>query len=179
MALENGTKPRQRRNRKSSRLRYFYLNGDLHKVLSVTRAEDLVVCWNFPQGKRVGYVWSDVKRRHDRAFKMQEVSSMIGRHRTNIERDILAGNIKAPQRSYTLDGKRRPLYYFFTEENVFDLHDYLLTVHVGRPRSDGKITPRRDLPSKAELRAMMKHDIVTYIKTDSGEFVPVWKEQDW
>lgn len=179
MAMENGKTPRQRRNRKFAGIRYFFLNGDLHKVLSVTRAQDLVVCWNFPEGKRVGYSWSDVKKRHGKAFKMQEVSKMIGRHRTNIERDILAGNIKTPQRIYTLNGKKRPLYYYFSEENVFDLHDYLLTVHVGRPRSDGKITPRADLPSKAELRAMMKHDIVTYIKTEQGEFVPVWKEQDW
>jgi hypothetical protein len=178
MAMEDGTKPRQRRNRKSARLKYFFLNGDLHKVLSVSRGQDLVVCWNFPQAKRVGYVWSDVKKRHEKAFTMQQVSKMIGRHRTNIECDILAGNIKAPQRSYVLEN-RRPLYYYFTEENVFDLHDYLLTVHVGRPRKDGKIVPRSTLPSKAELRAMMKNDIVTYVKTEDGEFIPVWKEQDW
>lgn len=178
MAMENGKSPRHRRNRKSTKLRYFFLNGELHKVLSVSRAQDFVICWSFPQGKRVGYVWSDVRRNHKPAFKMQEVSKMIGRHRTNIERDILAGNIKSPQRSYTLDGKKRLLYYFFSEENVFDLHDYLLTVHIGRPRLDGKITPGQ-MPSKAELRAMMKHDIVTYVKTEQGEFVPVWKEQSW
>jgi hypothetical protein len=178
MAMEDGKTPRQRRNRKSTKLRYFFLNDDLHKVLSVIRAQDLVICWNFPQGKRVGYVWSDVRKRHGRAFRMQEVSKMIGRHRTNIERDILAGNIKKPQRIYTLDGKKRPLYYFFSEDNVFDLHDYLLTVHIGRPRADGKITPKQ-MPSTAELRAMMRHDIITYVKTDGGEFIPVWKEQDW
>lgn len=179
MAMENGEKPRKRRSRKSNKLRYFYLNDELHKVLSVTRAEDLVVCWNFTQGKRVGYSWSDVKKSHGRAFKMREVAQMIGRGREYTERDILAGRIKAPQRSYTLDGKRRPLYYFFSEKDVMDLHSYLLTVHYGRPRKDGKVTPRKTLPSKAELRAMMKHNIVTYVKTEDGEFVPVWKEQNW
>jgi hypothetical protein len=179
MAMENGTKPRHRRKRRKARLRYFYLNGDLHKVLSVNRPEDFVICWNFPKGKRVGYVWSDVRKNHGKAFKMKQVSAMIGRHRVNIERDILAGHIKAPQRTYTLDEKRRPLFYMFSEENMFDLHDYLLTVHIGRPRKDGKIRPRQSLPSKAELRAMMRHDLVTYVKTEGGEFVPVWKEQDW
>jgi hypothetical protein len=163
---------------KKKAILYFYLNGDLHKVLSVRRAEDLTICWNFPEGKRVTYIWSDVRKKHGRAFKMMQVSKMIGRDRTNIERDILAGNIKAPQRSYTLDSKRRPLNYWFSEDNVFDLHDYLLTVHIGRPRADGKITPR-NMPSKAELKAMMRHDIITYVKTEQGEFVPVWKEQDW
>ncbi|AXH68767.1 helix-turn-helix DNA-binding domain protein [Streptomyces phage Comrade] len=150
----------------------------MHKVLSVTRAQDFAICWNFREGKRAGYIWSDLRRNAERAFKMQEVSAMIGRHRVNIERDILAGNIKAPQRSYTLDGNKRPLYYFFSEKDVLDLHDYLLTIHIGRPRKDGKITPA-NMPSKTELRAMMRHDMVTYVKTEGGEFVPVWKEQSW
>jgi len=133
MAMENGTKPRHRRKRRKARLRYFYLNGDLHKVLSVSRAQDFAICWNFQQGKRAGYVWSDVRKRAEKAFTTKQVGAMIGRHRVNIERDILDGKIKAPQRSYTLDSNRRLLYYFFSEENVYDLHSYLLTVHIGRP----------------------------------------------
>jgi hypothetical protein len=179
MAMEDRTKPRHGRKRRKARLRYFYLNGDLHKVLSVNRAQDFAVCWNFPQGKRAGYVWSDVRKRAEKAFTMKQVGAMVGRHRVNIERDILNGNIKAPQRSYTLDGNKRLLYYFFSEEDIFDLHSYLLTVHIGRPRKDGQILPRQTIPSKAELRAMIRHDIVTYVKTEDGEFVPVWKEQDW
>jgi hypothetical protein len=177
MAMEEGTKPRQRRNRKSPRLRYFFLDGDLHRVLSVIRAEDFVVCWNYPKRKRVGYVWSDVRRRHGRAFTLEQVSKMIGRHHVTLKRDILKGNIRRPQRAYSITGTTWSCYYL-SEEDVYDLHDYLMTVHVGRPRQDGKVTVR-DMPSKAELRAMMKHDIVTYVKTADGEFVPVWKEQDW
>jgi len=178
MAMENGSKPRSRRNRKSPKLRYFYLNGDLHKVLSVTRAQDFVVCWNFPQGKRVGYVWSDVRKRHGRAFRLKQVAEMIGRNVTTIKWDIIKGNIVRPQRIYTLDGNKNPGTYYFSEEDVYGLHDYIMTVHRGRPRRDGQITPA-SIPSKMELRAMMRHDIVTYIKSESGEFIPMWKEQDW
>lgn len=160
------------------KLRYFYLNDELHKVLSIVNAQDLIVAWNFPQGKRVGYSWSDVRKRHKKAFTMRQVAAMIGRARENIERDILAGKIRRPQRAYSLDANRTPRGHFFSEEDVFGVHDYLLTIHIGRPRKDGKITPR-NMPSKAELRAMMRHDIVTYVKSDSGEFVPVWKEVDW
>lgn len=178
MAMEEGTKPRQRRIRKPSRLRYFYLEGDLHKVLSVIRAQDFAICWNYPQGKRVGYVWSDVRRNHKKAFNLQQVSKMIGRHYITLKRDILDGKIKPPQKTYALNANKTPGTYYMSEQDVYDLHDYLLSVHVGRPRKDGKVTIR-DMPSKAELRAMMKHDIVTYVKTAEGEFVPVWKEQDW
>ncbi|QGH79382.1 hypothetical protein SEA_LIMPID_49 [Streptomyces phage Limpid] len=159
-------------------MRYFYLNGDLHKVLSVTRAQDFVVCWNFPQGKRVGYVWSDVRKNHGKAFRLQQVAEMIGRHYITIKRDILEGRIKAPQRIYAFNENRTPGAYYMSEEDVYALHDYMMTTHIGRPRGDGKVTVR-DMPSKAELRAMMKHDLVTYVKTKDGDFVPVWKEQNW
>jgi len=165
-------------NKKKPKLKYFYLDGELHKVLKIIRAENLAICWNYPQHKRVGYVWSDARKRLGKAFTMMQVSEMIGRHRVNIERDILAGNIRKPQRAYAISGSRRPPPYIFSEENVMELHDYLLSVHIGRPRADGKITPR-NMPSKAELRAMMRHDVVMYVKSDNGTFTPVWKEQDW
>lgn len=178
MAMEDGTEPRQRRNRKSSKLRYFYLNGDLHKILSVNRAQDFVVCWNFPEGKRVGYVWSDVKKRHGKAFRTSEVAKMVGRDLTTVKRDILNGNIKRPQKIYSLHTKR-PGAYYWSEEDVMEMHDYLLSIHIGRPRLDGLIVPRSSIPTKAELRAMMRHDIITYVKTDNEEFIPIWKERDW
>lgn len=176
MATESGNSTRQRSSRKP--LRYFYVNSDLHKVLRVVRPQDFVEAWNYRLGKRVGYVWSDVRKRMESAFTMQQVSNMIGRHRVQIENYILAGDIKAPQRIYTLDGEKKPGKYFFSESDVLDLHDYLLTIHVGRPRKDGKITPGK-MPTKAELRAMMKHDVVTYVKTSDNEFKPIWKEVDW
>lgn len=109
---------------------------------------------------------------------MQQVGKMIGRTRVQIENYILRGDIRRPQRIYTLDVEKKPGKYFFSEADVLGLHDYLLTVHIGRPRKDGRITPGK-MPSKAELRAMMKHDLVTYVKTDEGEFRPIWKEIDW
>lgn len=177
MAVEARNSTRSRRNRKP-RLRYFYLNGDLHKVLSINRAQDLVVAWNYKEQKRVGYIWSDARKRLEKAFTMMQVSKMINRHRVNIERYILNGHIRAPQRTYTLDDKRTPGKYLFSESDVYDLHDYLLTVHIGRPRKDGKTTPGR-MPSKAELKAMMRHDTVMYVKQSDGTFTPVWKEMDW
>ncbi|QBZ72333.1 helix-turn-helix DNA binding domain protein [Streptomyces phage Circinus] len=169
-----GTRARKR----SRRLRYFYLNGDLHRVLSINRAQDLVVTWVFKEGKRRAYVWSDARKRLEKAFTMKQVGQMVNRHRVNIEKYILEGKIRAPERIYTLDGNKTPGKYMFSEKDVFELHDYLLTVHIGRPRKDGKITPGR-MPSRAELRAMMQHDTTVYIKAADGTFTPVWKEIDW
>lgn len=163
---------------KKNRLRYFYLDDHLHKVLSINHPNDICIAWNYPEGRRVMFVWSDLRRRYGRAFTLTQVTGLINRHRVNVEKYMLEGKIARPQRIYSLDENRRPGKYFFSEKDVYALHDYLLTVHIGRPRKDGKITPGR-LPSKAELRAMMRHDVQMYAKTENGEFVPVWKEIDW
>jgi hypothetical protein len=178
MAPEQGNRPRKRSPSKP-KLRYFYLNGELHKVLSINRAQDLVTAWIFNQEKRVVYVWSDVRKRLGKAFTMTQVSRMIGRHRVIIENYILDGKIRPPQRIYTLDGTKNPGKYMFSESDVYELHDYLLTVHIGRPRKDGGVTPSR-MPSKAELKAMIRHDTVMYLRQADGTFTPVWKEIiDW
>ncbi len=114
----------------------------------------------------------------ERAFTLQQVCSMIERHRVQVELYILNGKIRTPQRIYSLDDVKKPGKYFFSESDVLDLHDYLLTVHIGRPRKDGKITPR-PMPTRAELRAVMKHDMITYVKTDDDKFSPIWKEIEW
>ncbi len=163
---------------KNKTLRYFYINGDLHKVIRIVRPSDLVEAWNYREGKRAGYVWSDVRKRMENAFTLQQVSAMVGRHRVQIENYILHGMIKTPQRAYSLDGNKTPGKYLLSESDVLGLHDYLLTVHIGRPRKDGKITPGK-MPTRAELRSIMKHDLITYVKTDDNEFRPIWKEVDW
>jgi hypothetical protein len=177
MAPKDGTGSRKRR-RPHQRVRYFYLNGHLHKVLRIIRAEDFVEAWDYTDGKAVGFIWSDVRKRMEKAMPMNEVSTIIGRHRVQIQNYILDGMIQTPQRLYTLDSRRKPGKYMFSETDVLKLHDYLLTVHVGRPRKDGRITPGL-LPSKAELRAAMRHNIITYVKTGDNEFAPAWKEPDW
>lgn len=177
MAARAGNGTRQRRG-SNKRVNYFYLNSDLHKVLRVLRAVDLVEAWNFREGKRKSYVWSDVRKRMEGAFTMQQVAAMIGRHRVHLENYVLDGKIRTPQRIYSLDENRVPGKYFFSETDVMELHDYLLTVHRGRPRKDGRITPGIKI-TKAELRALMRHDTVTYVKNADGEFTPLWKEVDW
>lgn len=179
MANEDGTSAQPRSKRKSKRVRYFYLEGDqLHKVLSTNRPQNLMVAWNFTQGKRVSYVLSDVRKRMRKAYTQDDVAKMFGRHPVRIDKTMRSGNVRLPQRIYTLDGNRRPGKYMFSEKDIYELHDYMMTVHRGRPRKDGRITPS-GLPSKVELRAMLNTDTALYVKNEDGEFVQVFKENDW
>lgn len=114
-----------------------------------------------------------------RAFTIKEVSSIFQRDRLVIHGYINQGKIRRPAVADPVsDSSTRPGKYLFSEDDMRDLHSYLLTVHRGRPRNDGQITQSRVM-SRAELEAMMKEDTILYTKNSEGEFVPVWKQPDW
>lgn len=158
--------------------RYFYLNNELHKVLRVNRPEDLVYAWSYPQEKRVAYVWSATQKTMQRAFSVTDVANILSRNPRVIKRYILEGAIPKIQKTYSIDERKSPGKYFFSEDDVRMLYDYLSTMNIGKPRKDG-IPVRYPLPSKAELEAMLRQDTVLYIKDQTGEFAPVWKQPDW
>ncbi len=162
---------------KRTSLNYFYLNGEPHKVIKISRSEDLLISWNYDQKKRVTYVWSVAKRDIEKGFTMKSVASIFNRNRLIIHRYIQNGNIKRPKQIYSIE-TGRPSGFLFSKNDMRDLHEYLLTVHRGRPRKDGEIT-NSNLVSRAELEALMNEDKVLYTKDSSGEFVPVWKQPDW
>ncbi|NDB81750.1 MAG: DNA-binding protein [Alphaproteobacteria bacterium] len=164
--------------KKQEKFTYFYLNNTLHKVLRKKRSEDLLIAWDFPNGKRVAYILSDVQKNKQRAYSIPEVAKFLNRHPETIKRHMRKGEIKIPQFSYTFDDNRRLLKYFFSENDVKELHDFFKTVHRGRPRIDGDITPS-NIPSPAELEAMMRNEKILYVKNEVGEFVPVWKQPEW
>lgn len=169
---------KQNRSSKGTSLRYFFLNNEHHKVLRISRAEDLITAWNYSQGKRVTYIWSVSKKNMGKAFTMKSVSKIFDRDVMIIHEYIKEGKIKRPSQTYSIDEKRKPGKFLFSEDDLRDLHSYLLTVHRGRPRKDGAITQTK-LMSRAELEALMKEERILYTKDKNGEFIPVWKQPDW
>lgn len=169
---------KQKRKKSVKTLRYFYLNGELHRTINVFRSDDMLVAWNYPQHKRVAYVLSDCRLHMQRAYAVNEVASMFNRNPLSILRYIRHGNIPRPQKSYVFDDPSREGKYLFSQDDILNLHDFLLNVNVGRPRFDGERRPT-DAPSRRELEAMLRNDSILYIKTSDGEFAPVWKQPDW
>jgi hypothetical protein len=62
---------------------------------------------------------------------------------------------------------------------VYEYHDYLLNVHRGRPRADGRVTPASKLPSRNELRAMMEDNVTILIQDEDGNVFPAFRETMW
>lgn len=154
------------------KLRYFYLNDDLHRSLFISQARDEMVAWNYPQKKRVVYTYSDVRRRKEPAFTTQEVCKLLNRQRDTVEKAMLRGEFPTPQHAYKLDENMRKTSYQWSQTDVLNAQAYFLTVHYGRPRNDGLITPY-PIPTVRELKALMRQEEILYVR-DGDEFKPVW-----
>lgn len=154
----------------------FFLNGNLHRVLHTNRAQDKLTAYDYIEGKVKIYPWSEVKKKSQRALTVTEAAELIGRHRDRIMRWIYGGEIAEPQREYSLENGA-PGRYFFSEDDMMELHDFMSSIHHGRPRKDGRVTNNR-LPPKEELRAMIQTNQILYVKRDD-EFIPIWTASEW
>jgi hypothetical protein len=157
---------------------YFFLGGELHQHIHIDRGADLITCWNFKQEKTVAYSWSETRKRMRPAYRTGAVAEMINRSRVSLENAIIRGDIRKPEQPYSLDEKRRPGNFCWSDKDIMEARDFFATRHMGFPRKDGRITAR-PIPTRAELRAMMEQGTMTYVKTSSGEFVPMFKEIVW
>lgn len=175
MANEEGKGKTARK--RTTKLNYFYLNDLLHKRLHINRGADTITTWCYPLHKRVAYTYSDVKKNKQPAFTTQEVCEMINRGRLTLEKAIRDGSIEEPQYTYGLNERKNKFKYMWSEKNIMELHAYLSSVHRGRPRKDGMITPQK-LPTARELRAMIRQETILYVRDASGEFRPTWRADE-
>lgn len=155
----------------------FFLNGNLHRRQFINRGKDMVTTWNYPERKKMVYVYTDVLRRFEPAFTTNEVAKMVGRGRLALDRALRDGMIERPQMTYGLDEKQNPYAFMWNEKDIMDLLEFLSTVHIGRPRKDGVVNPGY-LPTPREVRAMIRGEgEVLYVKGENG-FVPTWRAKD-
>jgi hypothetical protein len=158
---------RKRRKSKLKELRYFFLNDQIHKVLKASRSKDEVIAWHYESKKRVLYSYSQVEKNMSKAYSISEVSSMLNKHRITIEDYILEGKVRQPKKIYSISNPDNKNWskYLFSESDILDIHQYILDAGHSS-----------NIPSKAELLGLFKHNIILYTKTDNG-FVPVWKAE--
>jgi len=162
MARSKGTRPQEK-------FRYFYLNKKLHKVLKSSRVKNTLIAWSYEDKKRVLYVFSDVKKYKQNAYTLAEVCKMLNKHRVTIQDYILEGKVRAPQKVYPIGNAENFKWsqYMFSEDDIVELYDYII--------SAGREIEK--LPTKSELKALIKHNVILYTKTNEGKFVPVWKAE--
>lgn len=169
---------KQKRKTVKRRILYFYLNDALHRALQVNRSEDLIIAFNFVEGKRVAYNYTDVQKNRKHAYSVSEAAKLINRHVDTVKRHLRSGELAKPQQAYALDNNKRLGRYYFSDDDIRKMREFFKTVHIGRPRNDGQVTAS-NIPSKTELDAMLRNETVLYVKNNEGDFVPVWKAPEW
>ena len=177
--MASGKRTKNGPRTKRPQLKYIFLNGDIHKVVRINRAKDLLVTWNYPKGKKVSYNYTDALKRYETAFSTREVSMMLGRAKLVLERAIIRGDLEKPQFTYGLDEKKNFYQYFWTEKQIMDALEYFSNVHQGRPRKDGQITAARDLPTPREVRAMIHEEAQPLYVKVGDQFIPSWRAKEF
>jgi hypothetical protein len=155
----------RKRRVKQKSLQYFFLNDKIHKVLKASRSKDELVAWCYPDKKRVLYSYSQVKKNMEKAYSILEVSEILNKHRVTIQDYIIEGKVLTPHIIYPISRQDNYTWfrYMFSHKNIYDIHEHIL-----------ESGHSKNVPSKTELQAILKNNIILYTKTDSG-FVPVWK----
>lgn len=163
---------------------YFYLEGDLYKILQMIRASDYLTAWNFHKNGVEEFVLSDVKRRAEPAFRTKNVGEMMNRTGITVRDVYQRDEIPRPKKTYPLgDGKFTPLLYsavYWSKKDIYNLHDYFMSRNRIKEKTDRSIgqVNSKSLPSRAELRAILEHGTVYYVKDRKGQMVKVWKAED-
>ena len=158
---------RKNRQRSRKKLQYFFINGKIHKVIKSTRAKDELIAWCYPDKKRMLYSYHLIEKNMENAYSVKDAAALLNRHKVTVEEYILAGKIKEPQKVYPISNPESTWSKFMlSESDILDIHQFILDA--------GYL---RDLPSRAELQALLKHNMILYTKTKDGSFVPVWKAE--
>ena len=64
---------------------------------------------------------------------------------------------------------------YYSESQVKQIRDTLASINVGGRRKDGLVTNNKT-PTIQELNRRMGSGILTYTKTEDGQFIPLWSE---
>lgn len=163
--------------RTAAQKRYFYLDSKLHKIIRSDRANDLMRAWSYVDEKMVVYVLSTLRRQMQQAFDTVEVCRLLNRTKQNVLLHLRNGAINQP---YKIGVQENGFgHYKWSEDDVLALHEHYLTVGSGRPRKDGILSSAPRMPTKLELVAMMKQQMMYYVQDSNGNFVPIFDQPDW
>ena len=157
----------------------FFLNKDLVKVLHTNKANNICTFYNYNKDKEQTMLLSDFRKHRKRAFTVINTTRIFNRSRMQFERMMNLEIIPLPTGA-SQGGKRKfRVMSYYSEDDLFIIRDAMSKIHIGRPRKDGRITPRKDVPTERDLRSLIGDAIMLYTQNKNGEFIPVWTEETW
>lgn len=151
----------------------FFLNNKLYKSIKEIKSEDYVRVYDFEQECMGVLSLSYTRRNLSKAFLIEDVSKLLRIPVTKIKSLIDRNIVSYPSgRAYNQKTKR-PLQWYWSEQDVFDLRDVLYDM---APKDkNGDLYANVKLVGKAELRAAILGDAGYFVKSQDGELIKVWR----
>jgi hypothetical protein len=153
----------------------WFLNNCLVRKYHFNRSNGIMSVFNITKDQIESCLISDFKKNRERAYSVKETAMLVNRHQKHLYR-LIYQNILPPPMGASRGGERAwRTRAYYSESKVKEIRDILAMQHIGRPRKDGLIT--NDItPTTQELTRRMGDGILTYTRTEDGNFVPVWAE---
>ena len=155
----------------------FFINNKLIRFISANRGNNIVYLYNITDAKEQTMLYSDFKKHRKRAYTVIDTARLLNRSANQIRMHIKDGNIKPPMGILPGGVRSHTRKSYYSEDDIFEIRNFLSTVHIGRPRKDGRVS--NSMLTEQELRAKMGDALVLYTRTKDGEFIPVWAEQTY
>lgn len=154
--------------KKNKTKNYFFWNDRPYRVIKEYRRKNLVEALDLKENRRVMFPWNDWKRHRRKAFTTGQVAQILGRSHIRVRLWLSDGFIPRPY-EINPDAKygETQVNMLWSEDDIYRARDYM------------ESTGRGDVPSRAEVQALINDDkLVQYIKDEeTGEFIPVWVAQ--
>lgn len=155
--------------------RVFFLNGDLVRKYHINRAAGIMTLYNITKDRLESCMVADFKKNRERAFTVKETAILVNRHQKYLPTLMKNGTIPYPTGAQK-DGVRGwQIRSYYSESQVREIRDTLASINMGGRRKDGLVTNNKT-PTIQELNRRMGSGILTYTKTEDGEFIPLWSE---
>jgi hypothetical protein len=155
--------------------RVFFLNGYLVRKYHINRANGIMSVYNINKDKIESCLLSDFNKNRERAFTVKETALLVNRHQKYLPTLMKRGTIPYPTGAQK-DGIRAwQVRSYYSESQIKEIRDILATITTGKKRKDGLIN-NNFTPTIQELNRRMGSGILTYTRTEDGQFVPIWRE---
>lgn len=153
--------------------RMFFLDGELHKKISIIPSENILVAWSYPREGRMHYNYRQVLRRYQNAFNVKATAELLDqpliKFKKMVKNNLLS---RGSGVSYAI-ATRRPGPVYWSEDDLLNVRSELFAL--AKKNQYGEPSPKFTLISEAELLHKIRGGESYYIKNKDGEFVKVWR----
>lgn len=155
--------------------RVWFLNGNLVRKYHVNRANGIMSVYNITKDQIESCLVSDFKKNNLKAYTIKETAALVCRHQKHIYRLVHDKILPEPMGATPGGVRQWRVRSYYSYNQVVEIRDIIASRHRGRPRKDGLVT-NTSTPTIQELTRRLGTGILTYTKTENGDFVPIWAE---